>query len=139
MKNKRFKPLFDKLFWIIWVPTSMLLLGVTACSCFAPVALFIMIPINVFVFYFLISSLFAYVELRDESLFIKFGFFMKKEIPYKKIRGVQKVRKVYADSMAAIKNAMDHINIKYNTYDIVSVSVARNDKFISELEQRMSQ
>ena len=136
MENKRFKPLFDKLFGIIWIPTSILMISVTVLAAFRPVALLIMIPTDVFTFYFLLSSFFGYVELRENSLFIKFGFVLKKEIPYDKIRELKKERKFYSESMLALKNSFEHVNIKYNKYDVISVSVASNDEFMRELEAR---
>ena len=104
---------------------------------YEPVVLFVAIPIDVFTFYFLITSLFGYVELREDSVFIKFGFIMKREIPYKNIRGITKERKMYADSMVALKNSLDHVNIKYNRFDMISVSVVGNDELISEIELRI--
>ena len=136
LKIKRYKPLIDKLFYIILIPTLALLVGCTVIAGFEPVALFIMLPVDLFCLYFLISPLFGYVELREKTVFVKFGFFMKKEIPYSKIRGIVKVRQIYADSMMALKNSLTHINIKYNTYDLVSVSVKDNDGFIAELNAR---
>ena len=137
MENRKFKPLIDKLFWFIWVPTSVLMLAVTAISVFAPITLLLLIPIDVFVFYFLISSLVGYVELREDTVFNKFGFILKREIPYKKIRGLVKERKFYSESMLSLKNSLDHVNIKYNTYDVLTVSVIDNDELISEIEKRM--
>ena len=136
MSTKRFNPLFDKITLIIWLPTSVLLLGATVVSAFEPLSLLIMVPVDVFTFYFLISPFFGYVELREESVFIKFGLITKREIPYAKIRGVTKERKFYSDSMASLKNSLEHVNIKYNTFDIVSVSVVDNDGFIEELNTR---
>lgn len=137
MEYKRFKPMFDKLYYLIWIPTSVLMIAMTVFACFEPVVLFVAIPIDVFTFYFLITSLFGYVELREDSVFIKFGFIMKREIPYKNIRGITKERKMYADSMVALKNSLDHVNIKYNRFDMISVSVVGNDELISEIELRI--
>ena len=137
MENKRFKPLFDKLFFIIWIPTSILMIAVTVVSAFVPVALLIMIPVDLFTFYFLVSSIFGYVELREQPLFIKFGFILKREIPYSKIRGTVKERRAYSESMLSLKNALEHVNIKYNRYDVVTVSVEGNDEFIKELNMRL--
>ena len=137
MEYKRFKPMFDKLYYLIWIPTSVLMIAMTVFACFEPVVLFVAIPIDVFTFYFLITSLFGYVELREDSVFIKFGFIMKREIPYKNIRGITKERKLYADSMVALKNSLDHVNIKYNRFDMISVSVVGNDELISEIEVRI--
>lgn len=136
MENKKFKPLVDKLFHIIWIPTSCLLLIATYFSAFEPLALFITLAVDVLCFYFIISPLFGYVELRDNSIFIKVGFFIKKEIPYDKIRGITKERKIYSESMISLKNAMEHVNIKYNRFDVISVSVNTNDEFIGTLEER---
>lgn len=137
MEVKRFKPLIDKLFWIILIPTVILIISATLLSLFELGALLIMLGVDIFTLYFLVSSLFGYVELRENSIFIKFGLIMKKEIPYNKIRGITRARKFISDSMLSLKNALDHVNIKYNTFDMVSVSVIENDKFIRELELRI--
>ena len=136
MPNQKFKPLIDKLFYIIWIPTSALMLVATAFAIFEPITLWIMLPTDAFVFYFLLSSLVGYVELRENSIFIKFGFIIKREIPYDKIREIKKERKVHSESMLSLKNSMEHVNIKYNYFDVITVSVVDNDKFIRELEAR---
>ena len=41
--------------------------------------------------------------------------------------------------MMALKNAIEHVNIKYNTFDVTTVSVADNDGFIEELDRRISE
>ena len=137
MEQKRYKPLIDKLFWFISIPTLILLMTATALSVFSTVSLIIVIFVYIFVLYFLISPLVGYVELRGDCLFIKFGFFLKKEIPYTKIRGIEKKRKITADSMLSLKNAMDHVNIKYNKFYVISVSVKETDCFISELTKTL--
>ena len=138
MTIKRYKPAIDKYFWIIWIPTIIILLGGTALSLLEPLALAIMLFVDVFCFYFIISSLIGYVELREDSLYIKFGFILKKDIPYSKIREICKERKVMTDSMFSLKNALEHVNIKYNKYDIVTVSVVENDELINELNVRIT-
>lgn len=138
MQNEKFKPLIDKLFYIIFIPTSALLLLATAFACFAPVALLIMLPVDIFTFYFMLSPLFGYAELREDSLFVKFGFIMKRDIPYEKIRGVKKERKLYSESMTSLKNAVEHVNIKYNSFDVITISVVDNDKFIEKLQAKIS-
>lgn len=134
----RFRPRVDRLFWIIWVPTAVLMLVLTVVGAFAPMALVLMILVDLFVFYFLVSSLVGYVELRERSVFIRFGFILKREIPYESIRRVEKERRFYADSMLSLKNAMEHLNIKYNRFDLVCVSVVDNDALLAELEARMA-
>ena len=99
MKNKRFKPMVDKLFWWITIPTAMLFLFLILISACEIVALLITLSSMFFTAYFFVSPLFGYVELREKTVFIKFGFFMKREIPYEKIRGIKKERKWYSDSM----------------------------------------
>lgn len=136
--NKTFKPKIDKLFYFIFVPTASVLLAATVIAAFEPVSLAIIIPVDLFSFYFLLSPLFGYVELREDELFIKFGFFQKSNIPYKKIRSLEKERKFICDSMLSLKNAMEHVNIRYNTFDLVTVSVKDNDELIRELEERMA-
>ncbi len=136
--NKRFKPLVDKLYWMILVPTVTLLIGVTIVASFSPSALLIVIPLDLITFYLLTSPLFGYVELREKSLYVKYGLLLKKEIPYGKIRGAVKERRFYSESMMSLKNSFEHVNIRYNTFDVTSVSVVENDTFIKELECRIA-
>ena len=138
MNERRFKPKIDKLFWWILIPTMTLLLGMTVAFAFlSPLSvLFIMLPTDVFCLYFIISPLFGYAEFREDALFIKFGFFMKREIPYSKVRGTSFARKFYSDSMLSLKSALDHVNVKYNTFDLVSISVVENEEFATELLDR---
>ena len=135
--QKKFKPLVDKLFRIIWIPTVTIMLCVTVAAAFYPTTLLIMVPVDLFTFYFLFSSLSGYVELRENTLFIKFGFIIKREIPYDKIRSVSKGKAFYSESMISLKNAFEHVNIKYNKFDLVCVSVITNDEFINELNARI--
>lgn len=136
MENKRFKPLVDKLFWILFIPTFILMAGLTVIAAFDPVALLITIPADIFVIYFFISPLVGYVELQEKILFIKYGFILKKEIPYDKIRSVEKGKRWYSESMMSLKNSFEHVNIKYNSFDVTTVSVIDNDDFIEELTNR---
>ena len=137
METKRFKPLFDKLYLIISIPTATVVLSATAFTAFfEPVALFITVPVSLFVMYFLISPLFGYVELRESALFIKYGLILKKYIPYDRIRAIEKSRGVYSESMMSLKNALEHVNVKYNAFDVTTVSVVGNDELIEELEKR---
>ena len=137
MNTKRYKPKFDKLFFLTWIPTVALMLVGTAIAATELVGLLIMLSVDLFTAYFLVSSVIGYVELGENTVFIRFGFFIKREIPYAKIRSVKKDRRIYSESMLALKNALDHVNIRYNSFDVVSVSVKDNDDLIAELEQRM--
>ena len=139
MEKRKFKPMIDKTFWLIWVPTVVLLAVGTVIALSAPIALCIMAATDLFTLYFLITPLFGYVELREKTVYIKFGLLTDKEIPYEKIRDIDKERKIYADSMVSLKNSLEHVNIKYNRFDVVSVSVVTNDELISELTKRTSQ
>ena len=49
-------------------------------------------------------------------------------------KGIVKERKFYAESMMSLKNAFEHINIKYNAFDVTTVSVVDNDGFIKMLQ-----
>lgn len=137
MEKKRYLPLIDKLFFIVSIPTLILVGAGVAISVYSIPALLIMCAIALFVLYVLISPLFGYVELGESSLVIKYGFFLKKEIPYTSIRDITRERKFYSDSMLSLKNSLDHVNIKYNKFDITSVSVKSNDELIAELEKRI--
>lgn len=137
MDKKRFKPLVDRLFLIIFIPTVALVTATAVVTAiFEPSTLWITVPVMLFVLYFLISPLFGYAELGDNSLFIKYGFFLKKEIPYEKIRSAEKLRKFYSESMMSLKCAFEHVKIRYNSFDETCVSVVGNDELIKEILQR---
>ena len=138
MENKRYKPLIGKMFFIIWVPTLILLFAATVISASYITALLIILATDIFTLYFLISPLFGYVELREDEVFVKLGFFTTVEIPYNKIRAVVKERKLYADSLISLKNSLDHVNIKYNRFDVLSVSVVDNDELIDMIKTKNS-
>ena len=139
METKRYKPRFDKTYIIIYVATNLFLIAALLIPMLIDPHVGVMILFAVtllFVNYFIVSPMLGYVELRDESLYIRFGFILKREIPYSKIRGIDRHRKFYADSMISLKNALDHINVKYNSFDMVSLSVKDEDDFITELCRR---
>ena len=138
MTYKKFKPKIGRMFYVIWVPTVIFLIAMTAVSFVAPLAFVILLLTDALTLYFLLTSLFGYVELREDSVFVKFGFIATAEIPYSKIREVTKERKFYADSIMSLKNSLEHVNIRYNRFDVVSVSVVENDELISEIEKRMT-
>ena len=139
METKRFKPKIGRMFYAIWMPTVALLTVATWISYAAPIGFAIMLATDIFTLYFLITSLFGYVELREETVFVKFGLLTEKEIPYTSIRDVCKERKFYSDSMMSLKYTLEHVNIKYNRFDLVSVSVVENDELISDLRKRIGQ
>ena len=135
---KRFKPAIDKLFWWILILTSLLLLALTVLTAFDAIFMLLFtIPTDLFVAYFIVSPLFGYAELRDEALFIRFGFFLKREIPYSKIRTTSMERKIYSDSLISLKNALEHVNVKYNKFDVVSLSLKDSENFVAELSERI--
>jgi hypothetical protein len=121
------------------VPTVLVLLVGTVIAASELVGLLIMIFADLFTLYFLVSSVVGYVELRENTLFIRFGFFITREIPYAKIRSLKKERRVYSESMLALKNSLDHVDIRYNSFDVVSVSVKGNDDLIAEIEARKNE
>ena len=137
MKNERYKPKVDKLFWWLFSITNGVLLAILIpTSIGAPSTIFINLPIFLFTNYFFISSLFGYVELRESELFIKYGFFLKRSIPYAKIRRLEKDRKFYTESILSLKNAMEHVNIRYNSFDVTSVGVTDNDALIAAINEK---
>lgn len=139
MQMKRYKPLVDKLFYILAsITLAIVVLPTVICGISAPKTLFIMLPILLFAVYFLASSLCGYTELRESALFIKYGFIMKREIPYEKIRKVEKERRIISTSTLSIKNALDHVNVKYNSFDVTTLSLKDSDEFLKELNERCS-
>ncbi len=137
MQTVRFKPKTDKLLYVILLSTLALLVAVTAVTACTEVwLLLLMLPIDVFTLYFIISPLFGFVELREDELYIKFGFFMSRSIPYARIRGLEKRRAICATSMMSLKNAIEHVDIKHNTFDVTTVSVTDNDAFMALVNER---
>lgn len=134
---RKFKPLVDKLYYIIMIPTVTLLAVLTAVAAISPLSLLASIPADLFVIWFFVSPLFGYVEPRENSLYIKYGLILKKEIPYDKIVRVEKERRFYSESMMSLKNALEHVNIRYNRYDLTCVSVVGNDELIEEIDRRI--
>ena len=138
VEKMRYKPLVDKLFFIIWIPTVLLLVAGTVISAFEPMSLIIMIPVDIFTLFFLVSPLFGYVELRERTLFIRLGLIMKREIPYEKIRAIESERRWYTYSMLSLKCALDHLNVRYNSFDVITVSVKGNAELENALLARIS-
>lgn len=134
----KFRPKIDKYYYWIVIPTSLLLLVMTVFAFFEPISLLIMIPTDLLTLYFFISPLFGYVELREESLFIKYGFILKKDIPYGMIKGYKQGRGIMSYSMYSLKNSMEHVDIFYNKFDMTCISVMGVEEFLRLLEERIS-
>ena len=137
--QKRYRPLVDRLFWITTIIAVSLLLGVTVAVSFYPdgLAIAIVLAVDLLTLYVVISPLFGYVELREKTVFIKFGLILKKEILYDKIRGVKKERRCYSESIISLKSAMEHVDIKYDGFQVVTVSVVDNDSLIEQIKSRI--
>jgi len=133
---ERFKPKIDRLCIMIYLPVLILTLGIQTLSFFATEVLFVSIPVSLFVGYFLVSPLFGYVELREDGLYIKYGIFLKKTISYESIRGVKIESRFYSDSMMSLKLSYEHINIKYNKFDVTTVSVRDNYRLVELIGER---
>ena len=135
-KVKKYKPKIDRLFWIIWSIVTIILVPCTIIALSDWVSGIILILTDIFTYYFMITSLVAYVELRENTMYVKFGFILKREIPYEKIIKIEKEKKVMSYSMLSIKNSYEHYNIRYNKYDMITVSVVDNEDLIKELKLR---
>jgi hypothetical protein len=140
-ENKIFKPKFDKHFVII-LSICLPVMSLITALCFVPqwnvTAFIITLICDAFIVYFLVTSFFGYVELRENTLFVKFGILTKREIPYEKIRKLKKGESFYSESMLSLKNSFEHVNIFYNAFDAITVSVKDNDAFIEALEKRIN-
>ncbi len=137
MPTRRFKPKFDKLYRWILVPCVIYMIVMTVISFVHPTMLIIIGAVNLLLVWALVTPWFGYVELREQTVLVKFGLFLKREIPYGKIRKMDKVRRWYSESMLSLKNAMEHVDIRYNSFDVVSVSVVDNDALIEALSARV--
>ena len=137
METKRYKPLVGGTWLGIIIPIELIMLAaIVLIIIFDPMGLWIMIPTLLFVLYFFVSPFFGYVELREETVFIKYGIFLKREIPYKRVRAVVKGAGFYSESMLSLKCAREHVNIKYNSFDVTTVSVKGNDEFVAALSEK---
>ena len=137
MQNKIYKPKLDWLFHVIWIPTVILLAVCTVISFTAWPALLIMLATDIFTLYFLVSPLVGYVELRENTVFIRYGFILTREIEYLRIREMKKERKFYSETMLSLKNSMEHITVKYNKFDVTTVSVTDNDDLMMNIRARI--
>ena len=136
MEIKRYSPKVDRYYIGIAILANLLVVVPTLIVSFFDVSgLYILIFTLLFVNYFIFSPFFGYVELREDAVFVKYGVFLKRTIPYSKIRGVALDRKWYSESMLSLKCAIDHVNIKYEGYNVTSVSVKDNGAFIYALNE----
>jgi hypothetical protein len=126
------------MFLYVSIPTVLILGALTAFVLIRPAASAVIITVaaDLLTLYFLISPLFGYVELREQTVYIKFGFLTSREIEYARIRSVNTERKWYSESMLSLKCAYEHVNIKYNSFDVTTVSVRDNEYFAAELDRR---
>ncbi len=134
--NKKYKPKTDKLFWWLLVIVNAVCLPLLIIAFFDPVSLFVIVPIFLFVNYLMVSPLFGYAQLREDALYIKYGLILKKTIPYEKIRGMEIKRSIISESMMGLKLSLEHVVIKYNTFDCTEVGVRDNQAFIEELKEK---
>ncbi len=140
MRKKRYTPLIDRLFWIVLFITLPIIVVLTIAVCLFPVPLAICIVCitNLLILYLQLSPLFGYVEFEEKHVLVRFGLLMKRVIPYTEIRSAEKKRQISSDSIISLKCAIEHVNIKYNTFDVLTVSVKDNDALIAELEERLA-
>ena len=131
-----FKPKFDKMYWWSLALCAVYMIAMTFVALWHVQVAIVIGAVDLLLIWVLVSPCFGYVELREETLFVKFGLILKREIPYARIRKIQKVRHWYSESIIALKNAMEHVDIRYNLCDVVSVSVVENDAFIEALKNR---
>ena len=141
MVYRRFKPKLDKLYYLITIPTALMMLVFTVVPLLLdPEAtgamLGIILPCDLLVGYFVVTPLVGYVELREDTVFIKYGFILKREIPYSALREVTIGRGIVSESMLSLKNAMEHVTIRYNRFDVTIVSVVGNEELAEELDHR---
>ena len=134
---KRFTPKLDKLYWVTLLITNVVCVSLIIATLFEPKSLFITIPVIIFVEYFFVSPLFGYVELREDHLFIKYGFFLKKSIKYSSIRDIRSERTALSDTLFSLKSSLDHLRIMYNRFDYTVVSVKDNEKLSEEVKKRI--
>lgn len=138
---KKYKPKVDKLFYILLVVINVISLAILIIPqlFYLSFESFIFsIIVILFINYFLISPLFGYIEIRETSIFIKYGIILKKEIPFNKIKKLELKKKWYSDSILALKCSIEHVDITFNGYDKTCVSVKENDIFIEDVRRMIT-
>ena len=133
MQTKRYRPKIDILFWMITAVANVILLAMLIVGFVFDVT----VPTLLFVNYLIVSLLFGYVELGDDAMFIKFSLLLKRRVPYSQIRTLTIDRRRYSESMLSIKNSIEHVNVRYNRFDVVTVSVRDNEAFVEAVKERM--
>lgn len=135
----RFKPYFDKTFKVVLFLSSALCLMLFVALSFVDFfAMLVCLACALLTAYFIISPLFGYAELRDKTLYVKFGIIMEKEIEYSRITRIKRGRGFYSDSFVSLKNSMEHITVWCGIGESVTLSVVDNDRFATELEERIA-
>lgn len=138
---KKYKPKVDKLFYILLVVINVISLAILIIPqlFYLSFESFIFsIIVILFINYFLISPLFGYIEIKETSIFIKYGIILKKEIPFNKIKKLELKKKWYSDSILALKCSIEHVDITFNSYDKTCVSVKENDIFIEDVRRMIT-
>ena len=138
MEPKRYRPKVGGLYYAIFLPTLILILAVAVfAAIYDPFSLAVTVTVFLLILYFAVSPLFGYVELRENTVFIRYGFFLTREIEYVRIRELKKERKPYTETMLSLKNAMEHVTVKYNKFDVTTVSVTDNDDLMINIRARI--
>lgn len=83
------------------------------------------------------SSFSGYIIIKEDELYIRYGFILKRSIPYENIRALIKEKTVLSECLLGMKNSLEHVLIKYNKYDTTCVSVRNNDLFIEEVNKKI--
>ena len=134
MGNKRYRPKVGGLYFAIFLPTLALILAVTVLAAiYDPFSLAVTVTVFLLILYFAVSPLFGYAELREESLYIRYGFFMKVDIPYSKIHSVKRARRLISYSTVSLKCDVEHIEIRYGIFDETTISLVDSEEFVAEL------
>ncbi len=137
----KFKAKLDIVYIVIYVIVGIVMLAPSIVSLITKdyiTALICLIPF-ILILFMIISMVCGYARLDDDCLFIKYGFVFKRSIPYEKIRSYELQRKFYCESLLSLKNAMEHVEIKYNKFDNTCVSVRDNIVFLEQLHKRIEE
>ena len=135
----KFRPRVDKYYLCIAIPTEIFLIVMTVMTLvhFTLFGLVVMLLALALSSFFMLSPiLLGYAELRENELFVDFGVFVKRSIPYSDIRAIEKKRRFYSESMLSLKCAIDHVDVKYNKFDMISLSLKDEERFVEELNKK---
>lgn len=131
----------DKYYYITIVVVSLILLIPLILSIVAKRVWVILVVafLIIFVEYLLFSCFIGYAKLEEDHLVIRYGFIIKRRLPYEIIRGVEKKSSYFSESLISLKTTKNCVVVLFNTYDNTTISIKDEDDFIEKLLEKLKE